>query len=76
MRVIATSIDVRLLHPPNGQIQWLGSFSRQVQDTIILSDVRSRESDEDANVLQKILVPAVVIGGIVIAVYLFFTVRS
>jgi hypothetical protein len=57
----------------------LGTFHRETIDTVqgIASGLFPAVKNNDENgILQRMLTPFIIVGGAVVIVYLFFTVRS
>lgn len=78
-RSIRTALEARVVKGAQRQVSLLGVFSRETRDTaqVFASGVPAdtRKSD-DGGILQRMLTPFIIIGGAIVIVYLFFTVRS
>ena len=78
-RTIRTMLEARMLKGTNHELRLLGIFQRDVKDTArVFSDgvIPVVPQNENTGVLQRMLTPFIVVGGAIIIVYLFFTVRS
>jgi hypothetical protein len=78
-RTIRTILEARMLKGTNHEERMLGTFRRETKDTaqVFLSAVLpAAQQNENTGVFQRMLTPFIVVGGAIVIVYLFFTVRS
>ena len=78
-RNICTDLEVRTVTGMEHEVRVLGTFHREAKDTaqVFPSDQLSAvPKDDRSGVVQRILTPLIVITGVFLIVYLFFTVRS
>lgn len=78
-RSIRTTLEVRVVKGAEREVRMLGTFSRETKDTLQLFTAGSAQSvqkNDENGILQRVLTPFIVIGGAIVIVYLFFTVRS
>jgi hypothetical protein len=74
-----TVLEARVVKGANRRAQMLGSFYRETNDTAQVyaspefPDVQKNEED---SIFQRMMTPFIIIGGAIVIVYLFFTVRS
>jgi hypothetical protein len=78
-RIFQTTLEARTVKGADLKVHVLGTFHRESKDTVQTSKAGvpfvSQKNDEQG-ILQRMLTPLVVIGGVIVIVYLFFTVRS
>ena len=78
-RIIGTTLEARVVQGAERQVRMLGTFHRETKDTasVFVSGLLPavRKNDE-SGFLQRMLTPFIIVGGAVVIVYLFFTVRS
>jgi hypothetical protein len=78
-RTIRTTLEARTISGLNSETHFLGKFQRETKDTAqVFSFIQlgTFAKEEDAGVMQRLLTPFIVIGGAVVIIYIFFTVRS
>ena len=78
-RTIRTMLEARMLKGTNHELRLLGLFQRDVKDTaeVFLGGVfPAVPQNESTGVFQRMLTPFIVVGGAIVIVFLFFTVRS
>lgn len=78
-RTVKTDLEIRTVNGPRRESRFLGTFHRESRDTAqTFSEYRMPPgpSREDEGALQRVLTPFIVVGGAVLIIYLFFTVRS
>jgi hypothetical protein len=78
-RNIRTAIEARTVKGVDHEVRLLGTFQRETKDTIQVFTAGifpSTQKNEENGILQRMLTPFVVVGGAIVIVYLFFTVRS
>jgi hypothetical protein len=78
-RDIRTTLEARMEKGAGHEAHILGTFKRETKDTaqvFATGLLPIAPSDDDSGILQRMLTPFIVIGGAVMIVYLFFTVRS
>jgi hypothetical protein len=74
-----TVLEARVVNGADRRAQMLGSFYRETNDTAQVyaspefPDVQKNEED---SIFQRMMTPFIIIGGAIVIVYLFFTVRS
>jgi len=78
-RNIRITVEVRVTKGVEHEVRMLGTFHRETKDTVqtysagLLPVVQKKD---ESGILQRMLTPFVVVGGAIVIVYLFFTVRS
>ena len=78
-RTVRTQLEVRTVKGSQHETRVLGTFLREERDTARAFPENRMPlpvPQGDEGTLQRVLTPLVVIGGAVLIVYLFFTVRS
>ncbi|MGD1044994.1 MAG: hypothetical protein ABR936_06665 [Bacteroidota bacterium] len=78
-RNIRTTLEARMVTGAEREVHMLGTFSRETKDTtqVFTAGLTSVVQKNDENgILQRMLTPFIVVGGAIMIVYLFFTVRS
>ncbi len=78
-RTVQTVIEVKAKKENDGAVVMLGTFQRQTRDTaetFVSPQIGFFGGNEEESVIQRILTPFIVIGGIITIIYLLFTVRS
>jgi hypothetical protein len=82
-RIAKTTLDARLHEGGGGEVHYLGSFSREASDTVAQRDepfsvgfVKEEYAEGSTSFFEKIAGPVLMIAGVFVIVYLFFTVRS
>lgn len=78
-RSCRTSLEARMESGTDHQVQFLGSFKRESLDTVHTYpsfSFYSQQQDSEDSLTQRIFTPFILIGGAILVVYLFFTVRS
>jgi hypothetical protein len=78
-RNIRTTLEARMVKGADHTVHVLGTFHRETIDTVqgIASGLFPAAKNNDENgILQRMLTPFIIVGGAVVIVYLFFTVRS
>ena len=78
-RSTRTALEARVVTGADRRAQMLGSFYRETKDTaqIYASPVfPDAQKNEEDGFFQRMMTPFIVIGGAIVVVYLFFTVRS
>lgn len=78
-RNIRTTLEVRMIKGVEREARMLGTFHRETKDTAQVFTTTllpaDQKKDEDG-ILQRMLTPFIIVGGAIVIVYLFFTVRS
>jgi hypothetical protein len=78
-RNIRTTLEARTVKGVEREVRILGTFLRETKDTAQVFTAgmlpATQKSDENG-ILQRMLTPFIVVGGAIVIVYLFFTVRS
>lgn len=78
-RNIRTILEARTVKGVEREVRLLGTFQRETKDTaqVVTAGMLppAQKSDENG-ILQRMLTPFIVVGGAIVIVYLFFTVRS
>ncbi len=78
-RNIRTTLEARIIKGAGREVRLLGTFDRETKDTAqVFTAVlfpAIQKNDEDG-IIQRMLTPFIIIGGAIMIVYLFFTVRS
>jgi hypothetical protein len=73
-RNIRTTLEARTVKGVDREVRILGTFQREKKDTVrVFSSV---QKNSETGILQRMLTPFIVVGGAIVIVYLFFTVRS
>lgn len=82
-RSTRTILEARLRLAGEGEVHYLGSFSRDLSDTVAQQDAsalfgaaKGMDSENAPSFFEKIAGPVLMIAGVFVIVYLFFTVRS
>jgi hypothetical protein len=78
-RTIRTVLEAKILKGNNREVRLLGIFQREIKDTAQVYPggvFPAVPQNESTGVLQRLLTPFIVVGGAIVIVYLFFTVRS
>jgi hypothetical protein len=78
-RNIRTSLEARVAQGAERQVRMLGTFHRVTKDTaqVFTSGlIPAVQKNDESGILQRMLTPFIVVGGAIVIVYLFFTVRS
>jgi hypothetical protein len=78
-RKIQTTLEARVVQGAERRVRMLGTFHRETKDTaqVFLSGlIPTVQKNDESGILQRMLTPFIVVGGAIVIVYLFFTVRS
>lgn len=78
-RIIRTTLEARIVKGAEREAHILGKFNREIKDTAqVFSEelLPAVQKENESGIFQRILTPFIVIGGTIVIVYLFFTVRS
>ena len=78
-RNIGTTLEARVVQGAERQVRMLGTFHRETKDTVSVSAsglLPAVQKNDESGFLQRMLTPFIIVGGAVVIVYLFFTVRS
>jgi hypothetical protein len=78
-RDIRTTLEARMVRGPGRELRMLGTFHRETGDTaqvFTAGTLQMVQNNNETGLLQRMLTPFVIIGGAIVIVYLFFTVRS
>ena len=78
-RTIRTMLEAKTVTGQQREVKYLGKFQRQTADTAEVfssAQLASAVKVENGGIMQRILTPFIVISGVVVVIYLFFTVRS
>ena len=78
-RHIRTTLEARMIKGPEREVSMLGTFQRETNDTVQIFKTEllpTVQKNDENGILQRMLTPFIVVGGAVVIVYLFFTVRS
>ena len=78
-RNIRTTLEARIVKGAERNVHILGTFQRLTKDTVqttTLGLIPAVQNNDENGILQRMLTPLIVVGGAVVIVYLFFTVRS
>ena len=78
-RTIRTILEAKVIKGTNHEVRMLGTSQRETKDTAQVFPtgvLPAVQQDENAGVFQRMLTPFIVVGGVIVIVYLFFTVRS
>jgi hypothetical protein len=78
-RSCQTKLEVRTIVGADRKAQFIGTFHRESLDTVHTYpslQFLSQQGENEDSVMQRIMTPFILIGGAVLVVYLFFTVRS
>ena len=78
-REIQTAIEARRTSNDSAAIQYLGMFKRQVVDTVAFredSGALAADQETERTLFDRLLGPIMLISGVFLIVYLFFTVRN
>lgn len=78
-RTVRTALEVRTVKGSEHETRSLGIFRQEAKDTAqTFSEVHlpTTSLNNDGGVFQRLITPFIVIGGAVLMIYLFFTVRS
>jgi hypothetical protein len=79
VRNIRTTVEVKMVKGAEHGVRILGTFRREAKDTaqVFMTGVSgAAQKNADTGIFQRMLTPFIVLGGAVVIVYLFFTVRS
>jgi hypothetical protein len=79
VRNIQTIVEARKIKGADHGVRILGAFQRETKDTTDVFSAGSlagTQKDNDTGLFQRMVTPFVVLGGAIVIVYLFFTVRS
>jgi len=79
LRCTRTALEVKTLNGAEREVRMLGTFMRETTDTVNVRSTGILPADQkkdDQGLLQRMLTPFIVVGGAIVIVYLFFTVRS
>lgn len=74
-----TKLDARTVTGLDHETQFIGTFQRESLDTVHTFssfDFFPEQITDKSNLSQRLLTPLILIGGAILIVYLFFTVRS
>jgi hypothetical protein len=74
-----TKLDARTVTGLDHETQFIGTFHRESLDTVRTFssfDFFPEQITDKSNLSQRLLTPLILIGGAILIVYLFFTVRS
>jgi hypothetical protein len=78
-RNIRTTVEARMVKGAERDVRMLGTFYRESKDTAQVFTtglLPTVQKDDENGILQRMLTPFIIVGGAVVIVYLFFTVRS
>jgi hypothetical protein len=78
-RITRTTLEARMAAGAEHNVRMLGTFLRETIDTVqapALGLIPAVRNNDENGILQRMLTPLIVVGGAVLIVYLFFTVRS
>jgi hypothetical protein len=78
-RNIGTTLEAKAVLGADRQVRMLGTFHRETKDTafVFASGLNPAvQKNDDSGFLQRMLTPFIIVGGAIVIVYLFFTVRS
>ncbi len=78
-RIIRTTLEVRTTKGVERETRILGTFHRETKDTAQVFTAEllpTVQRNDETGILQRMLTPFIVVGGAIVIVYLFFTVRS
>jgi hypothetical protein len=78
-RITRTALETRMTAGAERTVYLLGTFQRETKDTVQTPApgfIPAVQNSDDNGILQRMLTPLIVVGGAVMIVYLFFTVRS
>jgi hypothetical protein len=78
-RKICTTLEARTVKGGENSVQLLGTYSRETKDTAQVFpffQLSSFQKRDETGTLQRLLTPLIVIGGAILIIYLFYTVRS
>ena len=78
-RDIRTTLEARMVSGADHEVHMLGTFRRETKDTaqvFTAGMLQAGQNNEESGILQRVLTPFIIIGGAIVIVYLFFTVRS
>ena len=78
-RITRTTLEARMAVGTEHNVRMLGTFQRLTKDTVqapVLGLIPAVQNSDENGILQRMLTPLIVVGGAVMIVYLFFTVRS
>jgi hypothetical protein len=78
-RTLRTTLEARVVQGADRRVRMLGTFYRETKDTAqvfasgVIPEVQKRD---EGGIFQRMVTPFIVVGGAIVIVYLFFTVRS
>jgi hypothetical protein len=78
-RNIRTTLEARIVKGAEHEVRMLGTFHRETIDTAQVFTaglLPAVQKNDETGILQRMLTPFIVVGGAIVIVYLFFTVRS
>jgi hypothetical protein len=78
-RSIRTALDARMVKGAEREVRMLGTFQRETKDTAQVFTggfLPAVQKNGETGILQRMLTPFIIVGGAIVIVYLFFTVRS
>jgi hypothetical protein len=78
-RSIRITLEVRTTKGAERETHILGTFHRETKDTaqVFATELLPTvQKNDETGILQRMLTPFIVVGGAIVIVYLFFTVRS
>jgi len=78
-RIIRTTLEARIVKGAEREAHILGTFHRETKDTAQVFTIEllpTVQKNDETGILQRMLTPFIVVGGAIVIVYLFFTVRS
>jgi hypothetical protein len=78
-RITRTMLEARMVKGAEHKVHMLGMFQRETKDTVQVTTLGLNpavQNNDENGILQRMLTPFIVVGGAVVIVYLFFTVRS
>jgi len=78
-RIIRTTLEARIVKGAERETRILGTFHKETRDTAQVFTTEllpTVQKNDETGILQRMLTPFVVVGGAIVIVYLFFTVRS
>jgi hypothetical protein len=78
-RDIQTTLEARIVKGAERETHILGTFHRETKDTAQVFTTEllpTVQKNDETGIFQRMLTPFIVVGGAIVIVYLFFTVRS
>ena len=78
-RNIRTTLEVRMVKGAEREVRILGTFHRETRDTaqVFATELLPTvQKNDETRIFQRMITPFIIVGGAIVIVYLFFTVRS